>query len=77
MFNCINAHKDHGKGDLSLEYFLYYYQVARSSGNNQPHGKAITSKASPKKGKGKATRAAKGKGWPIHPLPTTSTIKGG
>lgn len=62
VFDCLNSHKDYGNGELKLEYFLNYYQVARSSSNNRTRTKASSSKTFPKKGKGRATKVAKGKG---------------
>lgn len=47
MFDYLNGHKDYGNGELKLGHFLYYYQLACSSGSNKPHIKGKDSQPSP------------------------------
>lgn len=59
IFDCLNAYSEYGNSQLGLEHFLFYYQIARSSGNNRVYGKPSPKKnvrtyvPLPKKGKGK------------------------
>lgn len=62
IFDCLNSHEEYWNGELTLNHFLYYFQVTCSSSSNRLCGKASSSKPSSKKGKEKVVVAAKGKG---------------